>query len=243
MHVEPSTSKSVTFGDRLWVLIVAGISVGVLVTGVAGRMAMLILRLTSPDHVRGVVSDDGFEIGRFTLSGTYNLMMVGAGIGLIGACLYTWVAPWLIGPVWFRRATTAVACGAVVGSTLVKNDGVDFNVLEPAWLAVALFVAIPALFGWFIGVAVDRARVVVHRPRGRWWWAAPVALVVCFPFVVFLLVPIVVVLAVWSWLHRFGPWDGAVRVSPLAFVVRGGWLTVAVVGVRELAMDISAVAG
>ena len=241
MGVEASVSRSTTFGDRLWVLIVAGIPTGVLVAGIGSRVGMLVLRLTSPDHVRGLISDDGFEIGRFTLLGTYNLLLLGAVVGLIGASIYTWVAPWLIGPVWFRRATTALACGAVIGSMLVSDDGVDFNVLEPTWLAVAVFVALPAVFGWFIGVAVDRARVAVRRPRRRWWWVTPIALVACFPMAVTVLVPIVAVLAVWSWLHGFGPWDGAVRVRPLAFLVRAGWLTVATIGLRELATDITEV--
>lgn len=76
---------------RLWVLIVAGIPTGVVVAGVGSRLAMLVLRSTSPEEVIGVTSDDGFEIGRFTLSGTYNLLMLGAVsavIGVIGgACM------------------------------------------------------------------------------------------------------------------------------------------------------------
>ena len=50
--------------ERLRVLAVAGIPLGVLVGGIVGRVAMLVLRLTSPDSVRGVESDDGFTIGR-----------------------------------------------------------------------------------------------------------------------------------------------------------------------------------
>lgn len=64
--------------DRLRLLIVAGITTGVLVVGVGSRLAMFALRLTSPEHVRGITSDDGFVIGRFTLSGTYNLLALGA---------------------------------------------------------------------------------------------------------------------------------------------------------------------
>src|SRR5438445_2427353 len=134
--------------DRLWVLIVAGIPTGVVVAGVGSRLAMLLLRLTSPEHVHGLVSDDGFVIGRVTLSGTYNLLLIGAAAGVIGAAAYTWVAPWLLGPLWFRRLTTAIGSGVVVGSLLIHSDGVDFRVLEPHWLALALFVLLPALFGW-----------------------------------------------------------------------------------------------
>ena len=52
--------------------------------------------------------------------------------------------------------------GATVGgSAILHADGVDFNLLEPTWLAVAMFVAIPA------GGAALMARWVE-----RWdaWW-------------------------------------------------------------------------
>ena len=46
---------------------------------------MLVLRLTSSRFTRGVVSDDGFVIGRDALGGTYNLLVLGAVVGVIGA--------------------------------------------------------------------------------------------------------------------------------------------------------------
>ena len=152
----PPASVCGEVSERLWVLIVAGIPTGVLVAGVGSRLAMLVLRLTSPDEVVGVTSDDGFEIGRFTLGGTFNLLMLGATVGVIGAAAYRAVAPWLLGPTWFRRCTVAAGTGAVVGSMLIHAGGIDFRVLTPTWLAVGLFVALPALFGAVIGVVVDR---------------------------------------------------------------------------------------
>ncbi len=113
-----TTSAGREVSERLWILIVAGIPTGVVVAGVGSRVAMLVLRLTSPAWVNGVTSDDGFEIGRFTLSGTYNLLLLGAAVGLVGAAAYRAVAPWLLGPVWFRYLTVAAASGAVVGSML-----------------------------------------------------------------------------------------------------------------------------
>lgn len=52
--------------QRMWVVMMAGIPTGVIVAGLGSRLAMLLLRLTSPAAVRGVTSDDGFEIGRVT---------------------------------------------------------------------------------------------------------------------------------------------------------------------------------
>jgi hypothetical protein len=72
----------------MWVVVMAGIPTGVVVAGVGSRLAMLLLRLTSSSSVGGVSSDDGFEIGRFTLGGTYNLLLLGAAVGVIGAVAY-----------------------------------------------------------------------------------------------------------------------------------------------------------
>ncbi len=141
--------------DELLLLVLAGIPTGALVAGLGSRLAMLILRLTSHPRVNGIQSDDDFTIGRFTLGGTYNLMVIGAAAGIIGAAAYQWVRPWLIGPRWFRYLTVGLASGAVVGSMLVHADGIDFRALTPTWLAIG---------------AVRRLAVAVRdrdRDRGR----------------------------------------------------------------------------
>ena len=58
--------------ETIRVIVVAGIPFGVVV-GVVSRLSMLLLRVTSPPRVIGMRSDDDFVIGRFTVSGTYNL--------------------------------------------------------------------------------------------------------------------------------------------------------------------------
>lgn len=63
-----------------------------LVVGIGSRVAMLVSRLTSPDHVNGIRSDDDFVIGKFTLSGSYNLLMLGAAVGVVAAGLYRMVS-------------------------------------------------------------------------------------------------------------------------------------------------------
>src|SRR5207247_2165450 len=133
----------------------AGACSGLIAGGVGGRLAMLALRLTSADSVRGIVSDDGFVIGRVTLGGTFSLLAVGTAFGLLGGFVHRLVAPWLIGPAWFRRFTTATGCGVVVGAMLIHRDGVDFTALTPHWFAVALFVAVPGLYGALIGPVQD----------------------------------------------------------------------------------------
>ena len=45
----------------------AGALAGAVVGGLGGRLVMLVLRLTSDPIVLGTTSDDGFEIGRFSV--------------------------------------------------------------------------------------------------------------------------------------------------------------------------------
>jgi hypothetical protein len=232
---------AVRVAEQLRVLTVAGIAVGVVVVGIGSRLAMLALRLTSPDSVIGVQSDDDFTIGRFTLSGSYNLLLLGAAVGIIGVAAYQCVEPRLIGPTWFRRLTVALAAGAVVGSMLVHSDGIDFRLLEPTWFAIGLFVLLPALFGAMIGPVVERVREPTSRTAvGRVRWILPIALVLAFP----LTIPIVVIAAfvytAWVLVH-----DGA-GVRPLATgrvshrVVQACWLAIAVLGLAALVGDVRA---
>lgn len=231
--------------ERLRILIVAGIPVGVLVAGLGGRLAMGLLRVTSPDSVRGVTSDDGFRIGELTIGGTYSLLTLGAAVGIIGAAAYRLVAVSLIGPRLLRRFTTAAASGAVVGSLLLHADGVDFSLLKPTWLAIGLFIALPALFGWVIGPAVDRVVQRDVRPvtvEGRAWrrWIAPIVLVACFPPTL-ILVAVSAVLVTLSVTTR-DTWPRVFKLAPMAqFVLRGAWLSIAVLGVMALVTDVRAI--
>jgi hypothetical protein len=229
--------------ERFRVLVVAGVTVGVLVVGVGSRLAMVLLRLTSPDRVIGVTSDDGFTIGRFTLGGTYNLLLLGAMVGVLGAAAYRAVAPWLLGPAWFRRLTTAAASGAVVGSMLVHADGVDFRLLKPLWLAVGLFVALPALFAVAIGLGVDRVASPDSWTRvGRRRWAVPLVLIACFPAVLVIAVPAFLVLVVWVPVrHSLDSHSGGVSFG-LRVAIRGVWLAIAVAGMVALVLDVGELA-
>jgi hypothetical protein len=229
--------------DEMRVLIVAGVIYGAVVAGLGSRVAMLLLRITSPDSVNGVQSDDGFTIGTFTIGGTYNLLVIGALAGILGAGAYRLVRPWLIGPMWFRRLTTGLASGAVVGSMLVHADGVDFRVLEPTWFAIGLFVILPGLFGTFIGPVVDRVASDDSWTRhGRRRWALPVVSLLMFPPSI-VIVPFVAVLA--TALLACREIDGVERVRasiPYGLAVRALWLGVALLGLVALLGDIVDVA-
>lgn len=225
--------------DELVLLALAGISVGVVVAGIGSRLAMLALRLTSHERVIGIQSDDDFTIGRFTLFGTYNLLVIGALAGIIGAAAYQWVRPWLIGPGWFRYLTVGLACGAVVGSMLIHADGIDFRALTPTWFAISLFIALPFLFGLAIAWAVDRLdRDGSFARTGRARWIVAGVLAVLFPITLVLLGIALLVLCFWVPARDVWHARGTSVPRPVTLLVRGFWLVIAGLGLVALVNDI-----
>lgn len=226
--------------EELRVLVVAGMATGVLVAGLGGRLAMLLLRLTSPAPVKGLVSDDGFVIGRVTLSGTYNLAMLGGLVGVIGAAAYQWVRPWLLGPGWLRSVTVALASGAVVGSMLIHADGIDFTRLKPTWLALTLFVTLPAVFALSVARAVD----AVEQPgswtrQGRRRWILPLVVLAVVPLAGVALLVAAPVVAGWALVRSRAPIRVARANRAVGVAVRAGWLGVASVGLLALGRDVA----
>jgi hypothetical protein len=208
---------------------------------VGGRVAMLVLRLVSPDTVHGVISDDGFLIGQVTLKGTYDLIGLGAAIGVIGAVAYRWVDQWLIGPGWFRQVTSALGAGAVVGSMLVHTDGVDFRVLRPG-LAVALFVLIPAVFGFLIGpLEKVLARPEVWVNRGRRGLVLLLVSLLAVPPLVIVAGFVAAFMLAWAAVRQI-PSYASVRDNRLiGLVIRCVWLMIAILGLESLVSDARAI--
>lgn len=182
---------------EVWrVVLVAGLLVGLVVIGIGSRVTMFLLRLTSSDNARGVVSDDGFVVGRFSLAGSYGLVQLGAVVGVIGAAACVAVAPWLIGPRWFRWITVSVTAGLLVGSMVIHAEGVDFVLLGPLWFSVSLFIGLPVVAGTALAWAVDA--VAAHRgwaTQRPWAWLLPLLLALTVPLVTPLILLVLAVVA------------------------------------------------
>ncbi len=159
-------------------VIAAGVGAvaGLVWGGIGGRIAMRVVFLTSSDHVRGVTSDDGFEIGTISNATLFLLVfaailggMAGFGVGILRMVTS--------GPTWAVAIGAALASAAFAGAGIVHTDGVDFHVLEPLWLTVGLFVSIPGLWGATVVVATERllrANINGLPPRvlHRYWGAS-----------------------------------------------------------------------
>ena len=143
-----------TAARRLAAVTAAGALLGLAVGGVGGRLAMFTLAELN-EGAAGMTSDDGFTIGQLTLMGSLNLLFAGTVLGAIGAAIYAVLRPLVIGPAWFRVLSIGLGPAVVVGEQLVHVDGVDFA-LDPAWLAIALFVLIPGVYGALLAVVAER---------------------------------------------------------------------------------------
>jgi hypothetical protein len=143
----------------------AGAVLGVLWGGLGGRIAMRVMFLTSDERLRGLTSDDGFEIGVISTASIFLVMLCGF-LGLYAGVLVGLVRMITAGPPAVVGAAVTIATGLAAGAAIVHVDGVDFRFLEPLWLAVALFTLLPA--AWAASVmfaahkfgppALDRAR-------------------------------------------------------------------------------------
>jgi hypothetical protein len=153
-----------------------GAAAGLVWGGIGGRIAMRVVFLTSNEHVSGVTSDDGFEIGRFSGATMFLLIvtaifggMAGFGVGIIRMVTS--------GPTWAVAIGTSLATASFVGASIVHPDGVDFRLLDPLWLTVGLFVLIPGLWGATVVVATERllrsldTTALPQRVHRRYWSA------------------------------------------------------------------------
>ena len=223
---------------RLSVVTAAGALCGLLVGGIGGRLAMLLLARLAPETT-GVISDDGFLIGQLTLSGTLNLLAVCTIIGVLGGGIYLVVRGLMIGPRWFRVLSISLGPAVVVGALLVHPEGVDFTLLRPTWLAIALFVAIPGLYAVLLTVLGERWL----RADGRLLLAPrPVALI---PLILWLPLAPVLLVGVLGWvaveLLRGHPGSRALVENPwVPWLIRLSLFLIFVFSLTDLVQDVAA---
>ena len=161
MDDEPGPDKTRTWGAaaatavrQFAIATLAGVIAGFVIGGIGGRLAMFLLARLNP-KATGVLSDDGFVMGQFTMLGTLNLLAVATVLGALGGAIYLAVRTLRIGPTWFRYASVALGAGVTVAAVIVQ-EGVDFTLLQPAELAIALFVAIPAAYAVLLQWIAER---------------------------------------------------------------------------------------
>lgn len=147
--------------------LLAGAVSGLLIGGVGGRLAMFVLRLTSDPRLIGRETDDGFRIGEFTGDTMFLVLLAGA-IGVLAGVFYLAIRTWL--PAGARWLWFGLLGGIVGGTAIVHPGGIDFTVLGPLPLAIAMFVLIPGAAGAVIALLTERLLRPGSRFRsGRLW--------------------------------------------------------------------------
>ena len=195
----------------------AGAIVGVVIGGIGGRLAMLVLRLGSDDALRGADTDDGFTIGIVSTS-TFFLLMVTAGLGAVTGVIYVAGRNALPvrGRAWFVGAVVAL----VFGADAVNPSSFDFSALEPKAFAVAAFTLLPGIAAFTIVTVVERLLRVAP------WSNVPLAVVLSLAALVLnvVLIAVAVVVGVALALRRSPVLAGRIQsvarvVVPIALVV------------------------
>lgn len=169
--LRPAAASSLRTG--LLTLLAGGAS-GLVAGGILGRLGMRLLALTSPEIAQGRLTDDAARVGQFTLSGSATLAVSLSVFGAILGLAYLLVRRVLPASRSRRIAGTALLTGAVGGALLIHDHpSFDYTILQPTWLAVLLFLAVPATYGALLAYLVESfARPDPPRfsgPMSRLW--------------------------------------------------------------------------
>jgi hypothetical protein len=147
----PTNPSSAAF-DALRTLacvLTAGFTAGLLVVGFGGRLAMRVLAATSGTDAQGRLTDAGERVGEITLGGSIGfLIFAGLVIPLASSLAYIPLRRILPRPAWISGSLFGLLLLATFGvSDPLSPDNVDFAILSPTWLAVALVCLTALLFG------------------------------------------------------------------------------------------------
>ncbi len=132
---------------RMALLGISSLISGVLVGGVLGRIVMRISAVAAGPEMVGRLTENANRIGEFTIVGTMILIIfVGGFSGVAGSVIVVSSDPWLkwLGPL--QGLGFGLVALAATGDGSPFNS-VDFFILEPRTLNVAMFVGLHFAFG------------------------------------------------------------------------------------------------
>jgi hypothetical protein len=221
---------------RVSAVVLSGLASGAVIGGIGGRLAMLVLRLTSSDSLHGLESDDGFVMGQISGASLF-LFTATAVLGVLGALFYMVVRDWL--PPRWRPALAGVFGGVVGGAAIVHPDGLDFRLLEPLWLAIAFFVALPAIYGVWMSALVERSLQRDATQRTGWAWFLGFIPLIALAISGTGIVILFLMLGVW-WVHRSVPEFAALwRSAPVVWIGRASLLGLTAWSLVGLVRDVT----
>jgi hypothetical protein len=136
--------------------VAAGVVVGLVVAGLGSRVVMRVLALADSD-ARGTVTEAGNRVGEITAGGTLALILfVGIPAGVAAGLIVFLVRRWLPSRLVWRGLALSLVLLALLAGTVIDADNIDFRLLEPSGLAVALFGVLFFLAGYALAMLADR---------------------------------------------------------------------------------------
>lgn len=90
-------------------------------------------------------------------------------MGAFGGLLYVGLREWL--PLKLRPIVAGLLGAALGGVLIIRPDGVDFTLIEPLGLAVAMFVLIPAIYAVSLSLLTERLARDNSFAQSRWRWS------------------------------------------------------------------------
>ena len=161
---DSQTSPSIREAIRryIWYVAVgmaAGLTSGLIMVGIGGRLAMRILAATASDEAQGRLTEASEIVGQITLSGTIGfILFFMASVGIPSAAAYLLIRRWLPRGALLGGLTFG-ALLLVLFSTQVdplRPDNIDFDLVGPGWLAVLIFVAMGVGHGMLLTTTAAR---------------------------------------------------------------------------------------
>lgn len=127
---------------------ISGVSLGLIVGGIGGRVLMRVAAIVAPDSATGALTENGNVIGDITVGGTVELLIfVGILFGGIGAVTYVMSERWLSWTGPLRPLAFGLLILAVGSPLALDADNIDFLLVENYELIVAMFVVLFFLYG------------------------------------------------------------------------------------------------
>ena len=145
-------------GRHVGAAALSGVIAGVLVAGLAGRIAMRVAGFASRPELIGTQTSNGNRVGDITVEGTLALaLFVGVFAGVGGGILYASAEPWLTSRRW-KGLIFGAGLLAAFGFTVLDAANIDFKRFGIPALNVAMFAALFIAFGAAIAWSFDRIR-------------------------------------------------------------------------------------
>jgi hypothetical protein len=226
-----------TRARRVSTAVIAGLSMGALIGGIGGRIAMFVLRVTSDPALHGAETDDGFVIGQIS-GATLFLVIITSVLGVLGGMFYLAVRSWL--PERRRAVLFGVFGGIVGGAGVIRPGGIDFTLLDPLPFAIAMFIALPAIYGVVVSRLIERWLREDSGPGASQAWTLGLIPLLVVAFLGPVGIGVAVGMLVLWIVHRTAP--GVARLwgsPPVLRIGRAGLVVVTAVALTSLVRDIT----